>query len=387
MSRGKRQFDDEDFDEYALWDDRIRGDGRARLEDVPPSNQDYGVGPGYLGRLGQSPRSPSIRGDDEIRPSRRRFPSPDDSDRGGERRGFRKVGDAYDPDDVFDEPFVFVEPGSIPSVMRSSEVKRALSTRVWADGYGGTTPSSDVTNPAWTDAIMGAPDIWSRFPDLHRIKFESMQLRLLFATLRTSRVKYSLDSEPRLDDYIRDRYLHVALVYDRHPEKWTDKTRPNVCWKDVFKSDYTPYVEPRTVGYSNMQFMEFTNQENSNRFRIMWRKCVNVPVKRFFLPKERVLSGSLIGDVGVQATVLNLSGLVRDPDTVGWEIEESDSVFLDEFVNLCGVPGKKSPDSDHYHKGAFVIVASTSYADSDHFTHQFDFPSVVWYYRLTGSGY
>lgn len=393
MSRRKRHVDEEDFDEYAFYDERIRGDAHRRLDDGPPALQDYGLGPGYLGRARQSPRSPSIVGDDEIRPARRRDASPDDSDRGGERRAFRKVGDAYDPDDVFDEPFVFIEPGSIPPVVRSSEVRRALSSRVWADGYRGTTPSGDVTNPAWSSNLMGsaeptgAGDIWSKFPNVNHIKFESLQFRLLFTTLRTSRVVYAEGTEPRLNYYIRDRYLHLAVVYDRQPEKWIDKTRTNVSWKDVFKSDYKFYAEPNLVGYSNMQFMEFTNQENAHRFRVMWRKCVNVPVKRVFLPKERVLTGSIVGDVGVQPTILNLSGLVQDPLAVGWEIEEFDSVFMDEFINLCGLPGKKPIDADHFNKGAFLVVASTNYNDSDHWTAQGDFPSVIWYYRLTGQGY
>lgn len=386
MSRRKRHVAEEDFDEYALWDDRMRGFSHARLEDAAPENEDYGLGPGYLGRARQSPRSPSIIGDDEIRPSRRRAASPDDSDRGGERRGLRKVGDAYDPDDVFDEPFVFVEPGSIPPVVNSSEVKRALSTRVWADGYRGTIPSSDVTNPAWTFPFMGAPNIWSQFPVVNNIKFESMQMRLLLTTLRTSRVVYA-ESESRLNNYIRDRYLHLALIYDRQPEKWVNKDLPDASWKDVFKSNYTPYAQPNTVGYGNMQFMEFTNQENAHRFRVMWRKCVNVPVKRCFVPKDRVLTGSLVGDVGVQPTVLNLSGAINDPDTIGWEIEQFDSVFLDEFVNLCGLPGRKSIDADKYNKGAFFMVAATNYADSDHLTTPADFPAAIWYYRLTGQGY
>lgn len=329
MSRGKRQFDEEGFDEYALWDDRIRGDGRARLEDMPPSNQDYGVGPGYLGRARQSPRSPSIGGDDEIRPSRRRAASPDDSDRGGERRGFRKVGDAYDPDDA--------------PVVSEAQVKRALhSSIVYRDWmyYGSVRVDPDATSNGNFAFLRQQRVVDS---DSGHVVLNNLQLRgCLYVTAETV--------EP-LPEAI---FVEVVVVYDRFRSQLSGSLWNSILpvssfsWSDCFDRSGTTFADHPTVDGLDTRVFNFTNPELSSRLRIMFRKMYKLDCRKlnqtFFS-----LSGTGLNVDPVLNYNYSLEGQFYSGN--GGSIlpnipSGSTCCLVDEFVNLCSLPAryKSGPD-------------------------------------------
>lgn len=347
MSRRKRHVDEEDFDEYAFYDERIRGDAHRRLDDGPPSLQDYGLGPGYLGRARQSPRSPSIAGDDEIRPARRRNASPDDSDRGGERRALRKVGDAYDPDDVFDEPFVFIEPGSVPPVVRSSEVKQALlSGPIFRDW-------------AWYQEVYYDPDSTGTnitFLRQQRVINSEGSVRLNNLQLRGAIWLVSNTAIP-LPEAV---FVELVVFYDRS-RTFLDANgynssgaSSNISWSDVFSPCSSGLTYP-TGTEVDVPFFHFTNPETTSRFRIMFRKTFKLDVRKYIF-RHAETSGTETNVDPLLDYVVNTNTFYRlSPGGPSPEYSPSkDSVLLiDEFVNLCGLPA-------HYRAGSPVEKAVDS---------------------------
>jgi len=338
MSRGKRQFDEEGFDEYAFWDDRIRGDGRARLEDVPPSNQDYGVGPGYLGRIRQSPRSPSVAGDDEIRPSRRRAASPDDSDRGGERRALRKVGDAYDADD---EPRVSV--ADVKNSIMSSNVYRD-----WALMSIGKYDADAIYNGNF--AFLNQQRVVNS--DTGTCRLNNLQLRGMLWIDPNSQRLFKPDYNP---DAL---FVELVVVYDRSRVQFsaahTDENHFNApfAWSDVFSpsgSFSRPVTSGTDTGIESRVF-DFTSPETSYRFRIMFRKFYKLDLRR--VNQTYTITGGTSTNID-PALNQTLSLASQSYGADGYEIVQYSSngnscCLIDEFINLCHLPCKHrtGPDFD-----------------------------------------
>lgn len=335
MSRGKRQVDDEDFDEYAIWDDRMRGYGRARLEDVPSANQDYGAGPGYLGRVGQSPRSPSIRGDDEIRPSRRRSPSPDDSDRGGERRGLRKVGDAFDPDDVFDEP------GRISSSLKSAVKNAVLSRTVFRDWCLSTNVSENA------DATSGGNLAFLRQQRV--LNGDSLAIRLNNVQLRgCAYVKHTpndLTDTPTSNPAV---FVEVVVLYDRSRSaldaSFWNSTDPisAFSWSDAFSPSVTTFVYPAAVNDLDPKVFNFTNPEMSNRVRVMFRKIYKLSPRNYVNTYANITGTAVNADpllnysISLDAQAYTASGY----PIAEYNMSSASACVIDEFVNLCNLPAR-----------------------------------------------
>lgn len=336
MSRRKRHVDEEDFDEYAFYDERIRGDAHRRLDDGPPALQDYGLGPGYLGRARQSPRSPSIAGDDEIRPARRRNASPDDSDRGGERRAFRKVGDAYDPDDVFDEPFVFIEPGGAP-VVTESQVKRVVrSSVVYRDWLFNQVVAIDA------DAVINGNVFFLRQQrvldsDSGGVTLNNLQLRGAIYVGRAP-----------TDPFPEAVFVEVAVIYDRSRSflsghSWNGYGAASYySWSDVFGRSGTTFTDYATLDNIDTRTFHFTNPETSSRFRIMFRKMYKLDFRTLRM------TYFTLGGLGTNADPLlnysyGLEGQFFQSDGGPIQVYDpraSSCVLIDEFVNLCSLPAR-----------------------------------------------
>jgi len=338
MSRRKRQVDEEDFDEYALWDDRIRGFSHARLEDAAPENEDYGLGAGYLGRARQSPRSPSIAGDDEIRPSRRRAASPDDSDRGGERRGLRKVGDAYDPDDVFDEPFIFNEPGGVPSASLSVAVKNAmLSSVVVRDWCLYHSVAFDA------DAIVSGNFSFLR---QQRVIDSDAVVRLNNLQLRGMIWCKASTAEP----LPQALFVELVVVYDRVRTTLSGSLFNSsgaiapFSWSDVFGPANNALTYPSVTGVDEA-FFQFTNPETSSRFRILHRKIYKFDCLKYnfrFMDTSGTMANvdPLLDYVTNTNSYFRISGGGPSPE---YDIRKDTVACVDEFVNLCGLPAHYRP--------------------------------------------
>lgn len=335
MSRRKRHVDEEDFDEYAFYDERIRGDAHRRLDDGPPALQDYGLGPGYLGRARQSPRSPSIAGDDEIRPARRRNASPDDSDRGGERRAFRKVGDAFDPDDVFDEPFIFVEPGGSSSL--KSAVKNAvLSSTVFRDSCVSTVLSTDA-DAAYAGNLAFLKQQRVLDGDSHTVRLNNVQLRgCMF-----------VKSSP-VDPLPEAVFVELVVLYDRSrttlsSASWgTHNTDCPVSWSDVFSPSITNFVYPNAVDDMDPKVFNFTNPELSNRVRVMFRKmyklCPHNYVNTYVVSNGTAVTTDPLLNYNIAAA--SQAYVADGAGTAQFNISSSNACLIDEFVNLCGLPAR-----------------------------------------------
>jgi len=333
MSRRKRHVDEEDFDEYAFYDERIRGDAHRRLDDGPPSVQDFGLGVGYLGRVRQSPRSPSIVGDDEIRPSRRRDPSPDDSDRGGERRGFRKVGDAYDPDDVFNEPFVFIEPRAA-----SSAVKKAMfSSSLYRDWCISTVLATDP------DATNGGNLF---FLKQQRVLDESSSHTVVLNNVQLRGCLYVTGSVP--DPLPEAVFVELAVLYDRNRSVmtgagWnTNGPVSALSWSDVFSPSSTNAVYPSDVDDMDVRMFNFTNPESANRIRVMFRKIYKLDTLRPLNTYARVEGTALNADPLLNYTI-SLDSQQYSSDggpTIHRSPSSASCALIDEFVNLCRLPAR-----------------------------------------------
>jgi len=339
MSRRKRHVAEEDFDEYALWDDRMRGFSHARLEDAAPENEDYGIGPGYLGRARQSPRSPSIIGDDEIRPSRRRAASPDDSDRGGERRGLRKVGDAFDRDDVFDEPFIFVEPRnlpppsmSIPPVLSEASLKNAMR------------PSAIFRDWCWFQDIQTDADAVGNFAFLRqqRVLDSDGIGRLNNLQIRGMAWIHSSTVQPLPEAAV----VELVVVYDRSRTQLSGSTWNSTgavapfTWSDVFSPSVTNFTYPSGSGVFDPKVFNFTSPETSSRFRVLHRKMYKLD---FLLPNATWarnegtavnVDPALDYAINIATSYYRTNGgpvLLNSP-------RATTLVHFDEFINLCGLP-------------------------------------------------
>lgn len=345
MSRRKRHVDEEDFDEYAFYDERIRGDAHRRLDDGPPALQDYGLGPGYLGRARQSPRSPSIAGDDEIRPARRRNASPDDSDRGGERRAFRKVGDAYDPDDVFDEPFVFFEPRGVSPIVREADVARAI-------------PKSIVVRDwCWYQSVKFDADAAASgnfaFLRQQRVIDSDSAVRLNNLQLRGMIWVAASTAEPMPQAVL----VELAVVYDRSRTFLSASTFNSntsispFSWSDVFSPPISALSYPTTAPV-DVSIFHFTNPETSSRFRILHRKIYKLDLLEYNF-RHSETSGTLANTDPLLDYIVNENTFYRTA-TGGaspvYKPKASSTIVVDEFVNLCGLPA-------HYRTGAELTTA------------------------------
>jgi len=345
MSRRKRHVGEEDFDEYAFYDERIRGDAHRRLDDGPPALQDHGLGTGYLGRARQSPRSPSIVGDDEIRPTRRRAASPDDSDRGGERRAFRKVGDAYDPDDVFDEPFVFIEPRSIPPSVSEAAVSRALRgkavVRDWC-WYQEVAFDADATGGGNLAFLRQQRVVDSD----SRVRLNNLQLRgVIWCRVNTA--------EP-LPQAV---FVELVVVYDRHRIAFSgdgynsNSSYAMYSWSDVFGPSTTTLTYPTGTEVDRAVF-DFTNPETSAQFRVMHRKIYKFDLLEYNF-RHSETSGTmsnvdpLLDYVTNENTFFRIVGGGASP---AYKLKSSSTALVDEFVNLCGLPA-------HYRAGPNLDTA------------------------------
>jgi len=332
MSRGKRQFDEDAFDEYAFHDERIRGDGRQRLEDMPASDQDYGVGPGYLGRIGQSPRSPSVRGDDEIRPRRGRSSSPDDGYHYDRPRALRKVGDAFDPDEA-DEVFERVS---------SAVVSRAIMSRVvfrdWCfdDFVARNADSTEFGNFAF-------------LKQQRVLNGDSRQIRLNNVQLRGCLYLHTSPVNPVPEAV----FVEVVVAYDRFRSElsgyyWQldrrNKAIAPFSWSDVFESPSSNFTYPTNVDDMDIKLFNFTNPEFSNRVRIMFRKVY----KLSSLDKRnnfQSINGTVqdLTSTPPQIFAVSLGSTAKVVDEGPTQLTNvcgSSAIFIDEFVNLCGLPAR-----------------------------------------------
>lgn len=340
MSRSKRGFDEDHFDEYALYDDRIRGDLRQRLEDVPQEDQDYGSGPGFGFRIGQSPRSPSVRGDDEIRPSRRRAASPDDGDDDRYSRLARRIGDDWD---FGAREFRFDEPVPAAPVKRALlEGRRPVLLDYMFKGLVGDQPDSIVT-----DDSTGMYFLRSQRPvgcDA-RFKLNTLQLRGVVFELPIS--ESSIRGTPDLVPQCF--FVEVVVLYDRFTTKipLADYNKHNTLttfsWSDAFDrppSSLTLPAKSILPEYSfNHDVLQFTNPESSNRLRVLFRKTYRLERPRLGNTYSITDGTATCVDPALNYTIHSTTqSYVGSGYGVAQRVNNGTCVHIDEIVNLCGLP-------------------------------------------------
>lgn len=340
MSRRKRVLDEDNFEEYEVFDMEMRSDLRLRLEDVPEQDEDDGVDIGYHSRIGQSPRSPSVRGDDEFRPRRGRSPSLGDSDVLNDRVRKRRVVDDGVVDD--DEG----EFSRFSGRALTSAVKQKLKLRVHADGkfqvHFYTSDTDNVTFIA--RSLMGFPNIHRSIHSPYLIARTHVQLQNI-ALKGVVWINTNWKNNPA-QQFPASTQVMFAVVYDRFYNNWVTPTDPGVQWSDVFKSSSLNASSGCPVGV-DPTFFDPLNDENSARFRVMFRKVFPIIRRRDRPFLQFKMNGDITGTIGTDVVNLTIGPFLDGGAQIDQTGEatttdhlEHDAVYIEEFINLCNLPSK-----------------------------------------------
>lgn len=138
--------------------------------------------------------------------------------------------------------------------------------------------------------------------------------------------------------------VHCAVIYVRDQINYSISSGNGAvfAYSDVFERNQSSLTEPPiTLPWMrfNTAFLDFTNPEQANNMRVMWRKVYTIPRRDFRSNYHYVNLNANNVDPALNYTV---SGGITDAAGNG-ELTSTFqgrgcSVFIDEFVNLCKLP-------------------------------------------------